>query len=176
MPMKRVSGYENYIVTDLGEVLSCSRGRVRPLRPRMGGHRMSVALYNSDGRRDFPVGHLVMEAFGSPRPNGAVMRHLNDDPDDNRIVNLAWGTQADNMRDALRNGRTVRGEHHPRSKLSEAKVIEARRLRGEGASYRDLAARYGVRRQSIEEAVKGETWGHLDGAVTARRRPNRVKP
>jgi hypothetical protein len=32
-------------------------------------------------------------------------RHLNDDGFDNRLENLAWGTQADNWVDRFRNGR-----------------------------------------------------------------------
>lgn len=46
-----------------------------------------------------PVHQLVLEAFEGPRPDGMVCRHLNGDKADNRSANLAYGTQADNLRD-----------------------------------------------------------------------------
>lgn len=50
------------------------------------------------------VAHIVLEAFVGPRPEGQVSRHLNDIHTDNRLVNLAWGTYAENVADAKRNG------------------------------------------------------------------------
>lgn len=43
------------------------------------------------------VSRLVLEAFVGPAPEGAVAMHINDDSTDNRIVNLKWGTQAENL-------------------------------------------------------------------------------
>ena len=41
----------------------------------------------------------------SPNPsNYNIIRHLNDIKTDNRLENLAWGTQSDNIRDCIRNG------------------------------------------------------------------------
>lgn len=50
------------------------------------------------------VNVLMLEAFVGPRPEGMVARHLNDVPDDNRLENLAWGTQGQNREDSVRNG------------------------------------------------------------------------
>lgn len=49
---------------------------------------------------------LIAEAFLGPKPSAAhIVLHWNDIPDDNRLVNLRWGTDKDNHSDALRNGR-----------------------------------------------------------------------
>lgn len=65
------------------------------LKARVGGRAVSSGRF---------VHCLVLEAFVSPRPDGMVTRHLNGNPADNRVENLAWGTQAENMRDAVRHG------------------------------------------------------------------------
>lgn len=39
-----------------------------------------------------------------PNPNNyPIVRHLNDNPLDNRLANLAWGTQKDNVKDSIKN-------------------------------------------------------------------------
>ena len=45
-----------------------------------------------------------MLAFRGETPEGLEIRHLNDDKDDNRLENLAFGTSSDNMHDRVRNG------------------------------------------------------------------------
>lgn len=47
---------------------------------------------------------LVCEAFHGPRPEGAVVRHLNGDYVDNRPENLRWGTWAENTADMISHG------------------------------------------------------------------------
>lgn len=46
----------------------------------------------------------MAEAFLGPRPDGLVVRHLDDDRTNNRASNLAYGTASDNQRDSVRNG------------------------------------------------------------------------
>lgn len=73
------------------------------IRKDKKGHKF-VTLYR-DGKayRRF-VHHLMGNAF-IPNPNGYPMvRHLNDDPDDNDLENLAWGDHWLNMQDSIRNG------------------------------------------------------------------------
>jgi hypothetical protein len=39
-----------------------------------------------------------------PRPEGLEGCHWNDDPTDNRVDNLRWGTRSANVLDSVRNG------------------------------------------------------------------------
>lgn len=66
---------------------------------------LTVTLTTRSGRRkNWRVGNLVLTAHVGPKPfPSAVARHLNDDSLDNRLANLAWGTQSQNMHDRYRN-------------------------------------------------------------------------
>ena len=83
-----------------------SLGRVRVY---VQGHRDSdgypVISGGKRGAKKLRVHNLVAEAFLGPRPKGQVVRHLNDDKDDNSETNLAYGTRRHNYDDAVRNGR-----------------------------------------------------------------------
>jgi hypothetical protein len=62
-------------------------------------------ILGSNGR--FFIHHLVAKEF-IPNPNGhPVVRHKDDDQLNNYANNLEWGTQSDNIQDAIRRGRFV---------------------------------------------------------------------
>src|SRR5262245_15574121 len=100
-----VPGWEAlYEVSDLGQVRSMDRitvrsdGKAQPFRGRVlrlltrSLVYKAVFLHDRERIEQRSVHHLVLEAFVGPRPSGMEARHLNDDPSDNRLVNLAYGT------------------------------------------------------------------------------------
>lgn len=105
---------QRYWVSDRGDVWTVGRppgqwggsprkpGLMRTYPHVKGGYPM-VTLYFDGRRRVFPVHTLVALAFYGPRPAGHVVRHLNDVPWDNRLVNLSYGTYAENEADKYRN-------------------------------------------------------------------------
>lgn len=97
--MRIRSTVDNYIVSDCGDVISPRGRKLSPYIGDRGGH-LRVDL---PGRRVF-VHQLVAEAFIGPRPDGQEVRHLNGDPADNRVQNLAYGTRSQNVADAIRHG------------------------------------------------------------------------
>jgi hypothetical protein len=109
-----VSGWVGYEVSDLGQVRSSRRGRVQVLRggvdPR--GYR-NVTLFRGarSTKRQVWVHALVIEAFVGPRPEGMQVRHLNGDPTDNRLSNLAYGSPAENVADSFAHGTRGRASH-----------------------------------------------------------------
>jgi hypothetical protein len=120
-----ITRFPDYAVSDLGRVKSLARvvqrlnrwgtvsrhsvrERVLKLGKRSG--YLLASIHVSDYQTTIYVHQEVMRAFGSPCPfPGAFVRHLNDDRADSRLDNLAWGSQADNMADAIRNGRELGG-------------------------------------------------------------------
>ena len=109
-----------YEVSDQGRVRSMDRvinGRWGEQRRRGfvlvpgGSRRPHIQLCRDGIVEQVRVQTLVAEAFLGDRPPGGVLRHLNDDPFDNRTVNLSYGTYSDNAYDAVANGR-----HHEANK------------------------------------------------------------
>jgi DNA invertase Pin-like site-specific DNA recombinase len=52
----------------------------------------------------------------------------------------------------------VRGERHPRAKLSEAILAECRTLKAVGETERAIAKRFGVSQSTLHRALAGQTW------------------
>lgn len=112
-----VVGYEGYYeVSDQGRVRSVPRvtrrgngrpmsirGTVRKQSTMPKGHK-SVTLVRDKQLRTFTVHKLVLLAFKGAAEEGQMCRHLNGDPTDNRLSNLAWGTGSENQNDAVRHG------------------------------------------------------------------------
>lgn len=100
-----VLGFEGrYEVSTIGNVRSLVSGGIL-LKPWKHKHGYPMVALRKDGKTHTRLVHVLMlEAFKGARPAGKNGLHANDVPDDNRIGNLRWGTQKENMRDIVRNG------------------------------------------------------------------------
>ena len=139
---KPIPNYEGYEASDLGEVRSWNprngrgaKGSAKEptlLKPTKftDSDYLRVGIKNSvtnkqDTRR---VHQVVLEAFVGPCPTDHVVMHLDDDPSNNALTNLRYGTPQDNLDDMVAKGRSVRGEDHPRSITTDAVRTEVIRL------------------------------------------------
>lgn len=167
-----VVGYEGlYEVSDLGRVRSVtSDGRQR--RRRLGrvlkqgnaphGYKTVGLSKGSAGVETLTVHCLVLTAFTGPKPTGKETRHLDGDPGNNTLGNLAWGTRSENSQDTVRHGRWKNprsiGEDHHLAKLTEAQVRE---IVDSPLPRYILARRFGVNWSTIDRVKKRVTWRHL---------------
>lgn len=89
------------------------RGRV--LKQFLVGQKrcqyLAFDLAPGDGKKRKMRAHrFICEVFHGPAPSlKHQVRHLNGNPQDNHIENLAWGTPAENAQDRIRHGRQHRG-------------------------------------------------------------------
>lgn len=102
-----VPGYEGrYEVSDLGRIRNSRSGVVlQPYVANACGH-VRVTLYGANGSRWQPWVHrVVLLAWVGDPPDEehAFALHENDEPDDNTLGNLRWGTRAENYDDYYRN-------------------------------------------------------------------------
>lgn len=158
-----VEGATAYKVNEIGEVWSGKRGRrLKPHLIKRGPHvRVTVMLKFDDGRWiTKAIAHLVLAAFVGPRPPGTVSRHMDSNGANNRSANLVWGTQAENVQDAVLAGRQPRaiGESNSHAKLTAEKVLE---IRKSSERVPELAKKYGVSGSTIHWIRRGLSWKHL---------------
>lgn len=77
-------------------------------------------------------------AFKGPIEKGKVICHSCDDPFCINPDHLWIGTQKENMQDAKKKGRTLRGEKNHRHNLTDEQVKEIRKLKDMGFTYNRL--------------------------------------
>jgi len=124
---------------------------------------LAVGLYDESrklaNKRRYRVHRIVLEAFVGPAPAGMVAGHINNIRHDNRLENLRWMTQKENI--SYRTDYRMRGSGHPHAKLTEALVALIRERCAAGEQKASLAREFGVSRLAIRFAVERRTWKHV---------------
>jgi len=169
-----IPGFPRYAINENGTVLSiCARGgrgggqdrswkdsdRVKPSIGKGGYHRVNLS---HDGHRRAVVVHkLVLITFVGPCPPGMQCRHLDGNPSNNHVSNLAWGTRSENAQDKILHGTDMRGAKHHNVKLTEKDVLEIRARFASGERGVDLAKEFSVRTTNISAIILRQTWRHI---------------
>jgi hypothetical protein len=172
-----IPGWEGfYEVSDHGEVRSLKRlSRCNSVHTgmRVMGGKILVAAKDGHGYdhvhlsalgviKSYKVASLVLLAFSGPPAGGELGRHLNGNRSDNRLVNLIWGSHAENMADRDRHGTTAKGESRGMSKISAEEALYIYNSDENGTV---LAERFGIAKSKISDIRRGRTWKHVTGGV-----------
>lgn len=106
------------------------------------------------------VDRIVWMLYHGEIPKQCVL-HKCDNRECINPNHLFLGTKGDNARDMKQKGRSLKGEKHPRTKLTDADI---RHIRKNPAKLRqvDLAKQFGVKKGVISRAINKHTWKHLD--------------
>lgn len=73
---------------------------------------------------------------------------------------LRWATLVENSADRLLHGTDVRGDKHPRVKLTERQVFAIREL-SHTVSRAALTSLFDIKRSQVGRIIRGESWGHI---------------
>jgi len=124
-----------------------------------------LQVHLSGTRNSHHSAHRIIARAFIPNPeNKPQVNHRNGVKDDNRIENLEWCTQSENMRHALDTGIKVapKGEMSGGAKLKRDQVLAIRTRYNEGGiTHRELAIIYGVDRTNIGCILSCKTWKHI---------------
>lgn len=88
------------------------------------------------------------------------VRHLDGDPKNNSVTNIAIGTHSENMMDVdpeVLRQKALHAASYRRS-LTEDEVEELREFRRQGATYKQLCARFGIAKSTVSYIVNYKTY------------------
>jgi hypothetical protein len=116
---------------------------------------------------------LVLRAFVGPPAAGEEALHVDLDRTNNQPGNLRWAPIGTSRKGRSWNSNprwgARRGESSYMAKLTDAGVIEARRLYAdERWTVAAIALHFGMSQSATTNAVNGRTWAHVPGAVSMR--------
>jgi hypothetical protein len=118
------------------------------------------------GRMEWPgkrsqLAHRISWLLAHGDPGQLWVLHECDNPRCCNPNHLFLGTPMDNTRDMRQKGRAgdLRGEEHPRAKVTAAQVSEIRQLYAAGGvTQKELGQRYGITDRQVSSIVREENW------------------
>ncbi len=157
---KNVVGYEGlYEVSNLGRIRN---PRTSIMKGAFYKGYLKTLLYTEDKprkkRKMLHIHRLVAFAWIPNPENKPFINHINGLKHDNRIENLEWCTQKENIHHAYRIGLRAGLENHPTAKLTNRQVLSIRKSKQKSI---DLAIKYEVNPVTISYIRTGKSWKNL---------------
>lgn len=162
-----------YHVTRDGKVyrLKTQGWELRKLKIVTKGNRKSyrIRIHVADKKvdRHFSVSRLVAMIYIPNPHNYPIVCHKDNNPLNNRVSNLYWGTQRMNIQQALRENRLTTlftsennpgkgrfGYLNPWSKLTKEQEVEIMELHNKGKSTGYISKKFGVGNECIRRVIK----------------------
>ena len=128
------------------------------------------AALNSNGYGHFQLGTLskprvvranrvaFVIAYGNTELN---ILHSCNNPACCNPLHLYAGTQNDNMKQSVKEGRSSRGEKCNTAKLTEADIMSIRNLYSKGWLQREIAVKYKISQSQVSHICTHSNWKHI---------------
>jgi hypothetical protein len=175
---KDIVNYEGlYQISDKGNVKRLSRIVNRMNEGKLRDHnlkekimkcdehifnrRLRIRLFKNGKYKRYQLHRLVLETFVGYCPKGMECCHKDDNPKNNNLENLYWGSRKDNIKDKLKNDKICRGSRNGNSKLNdrEVKLIKIMLKKGYSGSF--ISERFGISRTMVSYIKLGKQWSHI---------------
>jgi hypothetical protein len=171
---KDIKGYEGlYQVSNLSRIKSLSRKQKNRytyfftkemiVNPHLSYQGYLMFDLRRDNKRKCVYLHRIVALHFIPVvENKPTINHKNGIKTDNRIQNLEWCTQKENVHHACKNNlmNPVKGSNHYRTSLKEEDVIKIRE-ESKDHSQKYLSIKYKVSRDTIKFILSRRTWKHI---------------
>ena len=148
--------HPDYYISQTGDIFSAKR------------HKILKPWLNSNGRYTIRLGrgknlfiHRLVALTFLGEPNGLVVRHLDGNPLNNSITNLAYGTQADNEQDSIKHG-----THYRNTKITPD---IARRIAIDPRPYKLISKSFNLSYGQISDIKCGLQWARVTNGIRFQR-------
>lgn len=185
---KEIEGYEGYyMISSHGRVWSKSRStsytkkgresfkyqpgtlmvfkeaRVSKDNPRKTIPYLFVHLSSGNKAKSAKIHRLVAKHFIPNPHNLPIVMHLDDDPKNNRVDNLKWGTQIENIQDMDSKGRRSvhKGSRNGRASIDENTVLNIKQMILDGYSNSDISDITNISKQIVSKIKTNRSWKHV---------------
>lgn len=165
-----------YEVSNLGRVRSIDRkvnsrngkrlvkGKILKQQVDKYGY-MRVHCYMNNKSKQYQVHRLVALSFISNPDNKPQVNHKDGNKQNNRVDNLEWSTNKENVKHAFSIGlkEGIKGEENVNAKLTENDVVDIYNLyKTNKYSMKDLADKFNTSETNVYDIVNRKRWKHLN--------------
>lgn len=150
-----------YLISTQGRILSLKKNGTH-LRKLQSPKGYKTVGFRENGRTTTYLVHRLMAKTFIPNPDPetkTIVCHK-DGTKNNSIDNLYWGTQLENIQDAIRHGSFKNRKGRGQPKLNEEKVLKIREI-SDQFSQRELGRMFEVDQKTIFFILKRKTWKHI---------------
>lgn len=157
---KNIIGYENYLISNLGNVKNKKNKLLKVYKPK--DNYSTIMLYKNNTRKLYSIHRLLAIHFLPNPDNKPCVNHINGIKSDNNLNNLEWCTYSENeihsitLLNKKHNG--VKGINNHNNKLKERDIID---IRKSNLSQRTLAKKYNVCKTTIKNILDRKSWCHI---------------
>lgn len=158
---------ENFCSGDCRSVYKRTRSG-RPIEFYVDENGCFICTSHKAGKRGYPRKHKMLifrhvyEQMFEFLNEGELVRHLCDNKLCINPAHLRKGTQKENVRDAIKNGKFKLGSQRSQAKLDEVKVAAIKTLLEHGDfSLGELGHCFDVSGTAIEQIKRNKTWMHV---------------
>ena len=153
---KPIKDYEDYLISESGKVYSKKTKKI--LKTTKSGFiknkpYFDVCLCKNGISKRFKVHRLVMIHFVSDPPfEGAVCRHIDNNPSNNHYTNLQWGSNQDNYNDRLENKDDLFVY------VTEQDIINIKTDLLNGLSHKEIRNKYNIKQTLVQRISSNNAW------------------
>ena len=156
--------FENYCVTQHGEVYQKTDNEYVWVQPRMWQGLQVLDLFDTKNRKKirFKIHRLIAQTFIPNPENHNEVIHIDFNKLNNHVDNLKWVPRYYSLHYTKHQNHNATGENHGNAKIREEQVIFIREnFYQMGISQKAMGQMFGINQQAISNILRHKTWNKI---------------